>query len=200
MLHSLSVERLSGDEATLANVLTVHSPSVLHFSTHAYGFSRRTAYRDTSFFSELESTIALAGFNTYSRKQFDRVLPECSIGQLPSLAIASMELKGTKLVYLSTCNSSLGKVAVQESVDSLAEAFFSAGAKTVIATLWTIDDASASEFAKFFYDKLLSRGTRPSQALYYAKNKMKEDPTRSHWMHWAGFVCYGLDEPVIPAQ
>ena len=195
--RGIDVKVLSSGDATLQNVLSITRPLILHISSHACGYPCRSALRG-NFFSDLESAVALAGFNTYSKKNFRQLIPSCGMGQLPSLAISTMNLQGTKLVFLSTCNSSLGNAPMQEPVGNLANSFLTAGAETVIATLWSVKDQSAAEFSKFFYDRLLNSGVRPSQALSYAKKALFDSLTHKHWSHWGGFVCYGLDKPIIP--
>ena len=88
---------------------------------------------------------------------------------------------------------------MQESIDSLAKAFLTAGAETVIATLWPIADQFAADISKHFYDKLTTPGVRPSEALTHAKKRLKElDSTQGHYQsYYAAFVCYGLDKPVF---
>ena len=193
----LKVKTLLQDDANLCTVLAIKSPLMIHFSTHGYGQNQRLPLIRGDFFTNMSCGIALAGFNTYSRQLYNQINPDCSIGQLPSLAISSMNLHGTKLVYLSMCNSAAGLLATQEAAVTLVRAFITAGVETVIGTLWPVKDESAAEFSKYFYDHLLNPGIRPSQALVYAKNKFLLDPLWRHWTHWGSFVCYGLDKPLI---
>lgn len=191
----LKVEQWLNDDANLKNLMSLHQPLLLHVCTHAYSQVSHTNVRG-NFFTDLKCGLALAGFNTFSKKLYDQVVPECSLGQFPALAVLSLDLHGTKLVFLSTCNSGSGMVSTQEELASLSSAFLTAGAETVVATLWPVNDASAAEFSKYFYDFLLNdTGVRPSQALAYASKKLSEDQVWSHWSHWGGYVCYGLDKP-----
>ena len=201
----LSVQSIVGDEATLSKVLALQSPLLIHVSSHAYGSSGRSvsAFRG-NFYDDLKSSaIALAGFNTFSKKQFDQLIPDCGTCQLSPLAIYSMSLQGTKLVFLSACSSGAGTAPVQEAADSLARAFLTAGVETVIASLWPVGDKSCAEISKFFYEKVTTPGIRPSEALSYAKNRFKEVNSQAHdqaqndWSCCTAFVCYGLDKPLF---
>ena len=108
-----------------------------------------------------------------------------------------MNLKGTKLVVLSTCNSAIGELPVNEAVNSLVNAFIVAGVETVIGTLTTVPDDTASIFTKYFYDKLVQPGVRPSQAIAYAKLQMfLSSCSDDSWVCPASFVCYGIDNPL----
>lgn len=200
--NGLTVQSIIGDEATLSKIIFLKHPLLLHIVSHACGSSGRsvTAYRG-NFYDDLKSAaVALAGFNTFSRKQFDKVEPDCGPGQLPPLAIYSMNLQGTKLVFLSACSSAAGTAPMQEAADSLAEAFLTAGAETVIAALWPIGDKPATEMSKLFYSRVTNPGIRPSEALKYAKNKLREldgGVQTQNWLCYAAFTCYGLDKPLF---
>ena len=191
----MDVKQLTGDNATLSNVLSCNSPLLLHISSHAKGTPKTTTYRG-NFYSGLNSTIALAGFNTYRQEKY-KLPPDCGTGELPALAVLSMKLLGTRLVFLSTCLSAAGSSSLQEATDNLAQSFLSAGAETVIATLWKVRDSLAAEFSQFFYLHLKEPGVRPSQALSYAKHHISSDPAYAHWAHWGCFVCYGIDKALI---
>ena len=197
--HGLATHHLVGDDATLSNVLSLQAPQLIHISSHAL---RSTKHSLTAlhgnFFGDLKgAAIVLAGFNTFSRRNFNQLPIECGLALLPPLAIVSMKLQGTKLVFLSTCNSAAGTTVVQEAVDSLAEAFLTAGVQTVMATLWPIPDQHGATISKLFYNKLVTPGVQPSDALAYAKKHLKQQDESSYWSNYAAFVCYGLDSPFV---
>lgn len=193
----LTIQNFVGDEAVLSNVLSLECPMLVHISSHAYSGTRTFSAFRGNFFDDLQSSaIALAGFNTFSRKQFNQLRSDCGPAQLPPLAIFSMKLQGTKLVYLSTCDSAAGTVPMQEAVDNLAIAFQIAGAETVIATLWPVPDQLAASFSKVFYEKLTIPDVRPSEALAYAKQCFKKFDITSY-RHCSCYVCYGLDKPFL---
>lgn len=189
------VRMFVGDDATLSNVLSINNPLLLHISSHAASTPQVSTFRG-NFFTDLNSTIILAGFNTFVKQQFGYLLPEAGMGQLPALAVYSMKLQGTRLVFLSTCMSATGDSPAQESLANLVEPFLAAGAETVIATLWNVVDESAANFCKYFYDKVRNPDIRPSQALAYAKQAMQSDHA-SIWSSWGAFACYGLDRPLL---
>jgi len=140
---------MTGDDATLHKVLSLESPLLIHISLHMHTAPLEVQCKHNycgSFFNDLKSAaIVLTGFNTFRRKQLDQLPSNCGPAILSPLAIFSMKLKGTKLVFLSACSSGTGKALIQEAVDSLAEAFLMAGAETVTAALWPVGDKSASQ-------------------------------------------------------
>lgn len=95
------------------------------------------------------------------------------------------------LVVLSTCESALGASSGAEGVFNLARPLFYAGARRVLASLWTVDDRAASEFMRRFYDAHLGERLDAASALQRAQFSMANDP---HWAapyYWAGYVLQG---------
>ncbi|CAH3169476.1 unnamed protein product, partial [Pocillopora meandrina] len=67
-----------------------------------------------------------------------------------------------------------------------------AGARSVVVTLWAIDDEGTLEFMSFFYDAL-SKGKKASEALQHAMKCMKESEMFKEVQYWAPFVLIGDD-------
>ena len=182
--YPMKVMNIMKDEATMIVVLQLDSPFILHFSTHGFSNPYQRGCR-SSFWDDTLSGLLLAGSNTYRRGNHANILPEAGTGELTSLAACGMNLQGTCIVYLSTCVSSYGLYSYGETINSLAQAFRSAGAQTVIATLWQIVDDTAQHFATYFYEAALKSGVRPSEALTFAKQRIQEETTYTHWIYWS---------------
>jgi CHAT domain-containing protein len=75
------------------------------------------------------------------------------------------------LVVLSACDTAVGPIQGEEGVETLSRAFLLAGARTVISTLWSIDDDSTLFLMKSFYSELARKKSVP-YALSVAKKKM----------------------------
>jgi len=192
-----SVQKLTGDDATVKAALEVQSPYLLHFATHAFSCVKPGDYRHQpfgiSFWESTTSGLLLAGANTCSSGKYDQISSEAGSGQLASLAICGMNLKNTRLVYLSVCSASAGHIIAGESAISLAQAFRAAGAHSVIATRWPVDDTASKAFSMYFYSALSKKGVHPSEALVSAKEAMRQDPEFNHWFYWAPYVCIGYE-------
>jgi CHAT domain-containing protein len=93
------------------------------------------------------------------------------------------------LVILSACQTGRGRLERGEGVLGLPRIFFYSGAKSVVSTLWKIDDKSTSVFMKHFY-RFLSKGMNKTQSLQHAKLEMLKSKY-SHPFHWAAFVLNG---------
>lgn len=102
------------------------------------------------------------------------------------------------MVVLSACNTSSGELKRGEGVMSLARGFFYSGAKSVVSTLWLINDKSGKEILVSFYANL-SQGFTKSKALQMAKLEYlnnAEVEKLKHPYYWAGIVILGDNAPI----
>lgn len=105
------------------------------------------------------------------------------------------------MVVLSACNTSNGELKRGEGVMSLARGFFYSGAKSVVSSLWPIEDEAGKDILIDFY-KNLGQGDSKSKALQKAKLsylKTTEEEELKHPFYWAGFVVLGDNAPVAEA-
>ena len=96
-----------------------------------------------------------------------------------------------KLVVLSCCHSGQGEVK-SEGVVGIARAFLCAGARSVLVSLWAIDDEATFLFMKSFYQHLADRKST-SLALHHAMKSLRETKEYSAIKYWAPFVLIGDD-------
>ena len=94
-----------------------------------------------------------------------------------------------RLVVLSCCYTARGEV-MAEGVVCMARALLYAGARSVVVTLWAIDDEETLEFINFLYDAL-AKGKKASEALNQAVKFMKEIEKFKEMIYWAPFVLIG---------
>lgn len=145
---------------------------ILHLSTHAQG----TGLEVPPHIEFIDSTL---------------YLPE----------IYTLQLQAD-LVTLSACETGLGRLAEGEGVMSLSRGFTFAGAASLIASLWTVNEASTAQlFARFYED--IGTGRPKMEALRQTKLDYLQDPDIPSFQkspyYWAGFVYYG-NEGVIPLE
>ena len=94
------------------------------------------------------------------------------------------------LVTLSACDTGLGKILGGEGMMGLTRAFQYAGARSVLASLWSVGDRSTGELMKRFYG-YLKAGQSKAEALRSAQLDLLRGSEFSHPFHWAGFELVG---------
>jgi CHAT domain-containing protein len=113
----------------------------------------------------LLSGLALAGANHPDEKE-DGILTAEEVGAL--------NLTGTELVVLSACETGLGNTAGGEGLLGLQRAFQVAGAKTVVASLWSVPDQATKSLMVRFYENLWNKKMGKLEALREAQHWMLE--------------------------
>jgi CHAT domain-containing protein/Tfp pilus assembly protein PilF len=105
------------------------------------------------------------------------------------------------LVVMSACRTGLGKDVRGEGLIGLTRGFMHAGASSVVASLWKVDDEATTELMKYFYTNMLKKGMRPAAALREAQNTLRQVPQWRSPHYWAGFTLQGeFKEPIrLPA-
>lgn len=95
-----------------------------------------------------------------------------------------------RLVVLSSCESAGGTVASGEGVSGLTTAFVAAGASTVVASLWPVDDRATETLMREFYRRL-AMGLPASAALREAQALVRRSGATRDPHYWAGFEVFG---------
>ncbi|MFZ1282455.1 MAG: CHAT domain-containing protein, partial [Ignavibacteriaceae bacterium] len=93
------------------------------------------------------------------------------------------------LVVLSSCRSGLGNIDEAEGIIGMQKSFYEAGAKSIVVSLWDVNDKYTSLFMKSFYN-YLSQGYDKSEALQKAKIYFKNNYSSNPY-YWAAFVLSG---------
>ena len=166
----LKCQPLTGEAATKKEVLRrINSVALVHIAAHG---------------SKETGEIALAPDPCWESK-----IPEEEYF-LRMSDIQAVKLRA-KLVVLSCCYSGEGEVS-SEGVVGIARAFLFAGARSVVATLWAINDETTLEFMKSFYQHLRG-GESASSALQRAMKCLRDSDKYSAPKYWAPFVLIGDD-------
>jgi CHAT domain-containing protein len=99
-------------------------------------------------------------------------------GILTAEEVYGLDLRGTELVVLSACDTGLGEVAGGEGVLGLQRAFQVAGARTLVTSLWKVDDAATTLLMEEFYANLWARKLPKLEALRRAQLTVLAHPER----------------------
>lgn len=176
---------------------------VLHLATH--GFFRgaecipeRRGTRGigiaTSYVTSLEqyalSGLALAGVN-----RTGPLAPNEQDGYLTALEVASADLSLVEWAVLSACDTGVGDIRVGEGTFGLRRAFIIAGVRSLIMSLWTVDDAATPAWMSELYRARFERSLSTAEAVRAAANAVlksrREKGLSTHPVFWAGFVATG---------
>ena len=116
-----------------------------------------------------------------------------SSGAFGLLDILGLRLQA-RLVVLSACETSRGRLLPGEGVLGPTQAFLQAGASSVLASLWRVDDEATARFMRDFYEYLLVERLDAASALRRAQLRHAEDgPVRD----WAAFSLYGWPDATL---
>jgi CHAT domain-containing protein len=128
--------------------------------------------------------------NTFTSSQSALVL--AGRDRLTAGDVRTLSLDHLRLVVLASCDSAGGYLPRSDGPLGLARAFHAAGASTVVASMWSVSDASSESLFRTFYAEL-SAGRSPAQALQAAQIQAIASPDlrRSTAEHWSSFVITG---------
>jgi len=95
-----------------------------------------------------------------------------------------------ELVVLSACETGIGEIQKGEGVISVGKGFSYAGAKSILTTLWTINDQTTSKLIPLFF-KQLKAGQPKDKALQLAKQQFIKENRDAHPYYWSGYMIIG---------
>lgn len=184
----------SGQKATESQfkLLSSHSPSVIHISTHGFYLKgkglKAPFFKNLSLSSKITYKMSKCGLlfsganNAWNGIYAQDVEEDCI---LTAAEVEKMDLSDTELVVLSACDTGLGDCESIDGVYGLSRAFKIAGAHTIVMTLWKVNDLVTKEFMCEFYAQI-KEGLEYHEAFRIAQKKLRlkyQDP-----LLWAPFV------------
>lgn len=160
---NINTFKYTEDQATVESFLNLSSKdiSILHVATHGLFEDRKSLGLDNS-------GLAMS----------DNVLT--------SSQIAEMNLANTELVVLSACETAKGNVS-GEGVFGLQRAFKLAGCKTIVMSLWPVNDYATRLMMTEFYNNMYVRGMNKRDAFKRAVDNLRFKKYTTPW-HWAAFI------------
>ncbi len=166
-------------EAGEEKVKEIRFPSLVHIATHGFfqGFNQRDLTA-----SMLASGVAFAGAN--AQKEYKSK----EDGVLTAFEAMNLPLDSTELVVLSACETGLGEVKTGEGVYGIQRGLRVAGAKTIVMSLWKVDDTATQELMSTFYKEWIATG---SKHLAFSKAQMAMKKKYVHPYYWGAFVMVG---------
>jgi CHAT domain-containing protein len=207
--HEISV--LTGAQASKTALrIRARGHRVLHLATHGFflgegcpsALRARAGLRGIGGFKVPgtapvlgDSPLLLSGLALAGSNRRERGAPPGDDGILTAEEAAALDLSGTEWAVLSGCETGMGQVQSGEGVLGLRRAFELAGARTVIMSLWSVEDESARQWMRTLYEARLNRGSSTIEAVRSATlSTLLERRARgesTHPFYWAAFVAAG---------
>jgi len=182
---------LSQAQATKAAAKQLRNPIILHFATHGFflpdlvNINPDANLKNPVFQNPLSrSALVLANFN---QRQSCGDEPNCN-GLLTAQDVTTIDLRGTKLVFLSACETGLGKVTNGEGVYGLRRAFTLAGVESQVMSLWSVNDQTTRELVESYYKNLKASQGRSQSLKTIQLDLLKK---YQHPYYWAAFIPSG---------
>ena len=188
--------------------LTGKHTNVLHIATHGFYWTDDAAKKQRYFmqrneFSAQNATsdplnrcgLLFAGANIALRGHSDELPADVQDGILTAKEISLLDLKDAQLVVLSACETGKGEVT-GDGVFGLQRAFKMAGAKSIIMTLWQVNDDATRMFMTSFY-RHYSQSKNKREAFLLAQQEVRNYHTTEASQtiypykdpcYWAGFI------------
>ncbi len=149
---------------------TAREYQIVHLTTHAV----------------LNEKIIELSFLAFSKSQAGDQFEKLFIRDIYNIPL------NADLVVLSACQSGIGELQIGEGIISLARAFAYAGTKSLITTLWNVNDYSGRYLMERFYFHLKTEGMRKDEALRQAKlDYLREYKKQAFPYKWAAFIGIG---------
>ena len=176
---------------------------ILHIATHGFYMTQKDAEvvrqtlqqtnRDgvTAYYEDKPMTrsgLLLAGCN--KALNYEAVPKGQEDGILTAREISKLDLRELDLVVLSACQSGLGEITSGEGVFGLQRGFKNAGARTIIMSLWKVDDNATQHLMTAFYNYYLD-GKSKEQAFRMAQDELRKEYSKQQRKtkpDWAAFV------------
>jgi CHAT domain-containing protein/Tfp pilus assembly protein PilF len=191
----------TGDNATEKNIKNLNNPKVLHVATHGF-FEKDMVVsnendQDKDMVKEnplLRSGLMLAGASVtlFNRNNVifnaQKIESDYEDGILTAYEAMNLNLDNTELVVLSACETGQGEVKNGEGVYGLQRAFVIAGAKSIIISLWKVNDETTQKLMSGFYLEWIKTGNK-ILAFRNAQLSLKKEFPEPYY--WGAFVMVG---------
>lgn len=183
-------------QASEEEVKVINSPKVFHIATHGF-FTEEEDKKELDLGvekpSEANSPLLRTGLMMKGAGDL-LVKTEYNYNIEPGILTAyeamNLNLDKTDLVVLSACETGRGEIQAGEGVFGLQRSFLVAGARTLIMSLFKVDDEATQKLMVAFYKKWITTGNK-RESFIQAKKEIRneyKDP-----IYWGAFVMIGLE-------
>jgi CHAT domain-containing protein len=156
-----------GDLATEDQAKTgLTSKKIVHFATHG-----------------------ILDYNDFSKTFLKFAKSPANDGKLTIQEIKGLDIEDCDLVTLSACETAVSQNVNKGWYVSPANSFLVNGVKSVVASLWSVDDEATSLLMSAFYENL--KTLPKAEALRKAQETLSRNPKFTHPFYWGAFILYG---------
>lgn len=199
---SVDPKRLRELEATEAEVraLSGNSPRILQLSTHGFYSSASQASHQPFFVNKGLTNDSVPNFGIPPLKRGGIILADANTvwnnesqrddetdGVLTSEELSSLDLSNTNLTVLSACETGLGEFSATEGINGLQRGLKLAGVKSIIMTLWRVNDRASNEFMQLLHTHIIVDRQEARLAFHNTQREMQAKYPNSPYL-WAPFV------------
>jgi len=164
-------------DATKYALAEVGSPDIIHIATHGFShenqpFSNEYGIAETQAeYPMVRCGLIFSGANNWLKST--KTSEKHGDGILNAKEVLKLDLFETDLLVLSACQTGIGETKNGEGIKSLRRSFELVGVRSIVCTLWSVDDLASSILMTKFYDNLFTRQMNKSDALYHAKKYIR---------------------------
>lgn len=163
---------LTGEDALEERIKELTNPTILHIATHGY-FVESSPKDNPLFYSGLFLTGASSNYKNKTKYGED--------GILTAYEAMGLTLNETQMVVLSACETGMGRVENGEGVYGLQRAFLIAGSKSVVMSLWKVNDQTTMELMTEFYQNLNNSIDKHTSFRNAQLDLKKKHPNPKYW-------------------
>lgn len=180
--------------ASESQIKNLTNPYILHIATHGFFKSSSNEEARPEMLASKRyvenplrgSGLLLAGAQNTINGQKAQSTGENGI--LTAAEAMNLNLDKTQLVVMSACETGLGEIKNGEGVYGLQRSFQVAGAKSVIMSLWTVDDTATQKMMTYFYENWLAGQTK-REAFRNSQIKLRQEFAEPYY--WGAFILIG---------
>ena len=164
---------------------------IVHLATHGFFLGEKCASTRVA----RENPLLLSGLVFAGANHRDRAGSDNEDGVLTAEEVAALNLSDVEWAVLSGCDTGVGHIEAGEGVFGLRRAFQIAGVRTVIMSLWSIEDRATRQWMSALYRSRFEQRLSTAKSVRAANldllRRRRAAGQSTHPFYWAGFVAAG---------